>query len=34
MDTNRIINGIIRAIKLDATFYEEVEQDASMIKIH
>lgn len=29
MDTNRIINGIIRAIKLDATFYEEVEQDAS-----
>ncbi|MGC8780710.1 MAG: YIP1 family protein [Anaerolineae bacterium] len=27
MDFNRMINGIIRAIKLDATFYEEVEQD-------
>jgi len=29
MDFNRMINGIIRAIKLDATFYEEVEQDPS-----
>ncbi len=29
MDFDRMINGIIRAIKLDATFYEEVEQDPS-----
>lgn len=29
MDTNRLINGIIRAVKLDATLYEEVEQDPS-----
>jgi len=29
MDFNRMINGIVRAIKLDATFYEEVEQDPS-----
>ncbi len=27
MNFDRMINGIIRAIKLDATFYEEVEQD-------
>jgi hypothetical protein len=29
MDFNRMIQGIIRAVKLDATFYEEVEQDPS-----
>jgi hypothetical protein len=29
MDFNRMINGIIRAIKLDSAFYEEVEQDPS-----
>lgn len=29
MDTNRLINGIIRAVKLDATLYEEVEKDPS-----
>ncbi len=29
MDFNRMIKGIIRAVKLDATFYEEVEQDPS-----
>jgi len=29
MDWNRIINGIIRAAKLDVAFYEEVEKDTS-----
>ena len=29
MDFNRMINGMIRAVKLDKTFYEEVEQDPS-----
>ncbi len=29
MDFNRILNGMIRVIKLDATFYNEVEADAS-----
>ena len=29
MDLNRMFSGIIRAIKLDSSFYEEVEQDPS-----
>jgi hypothetical protein len=29
MDFNRIVNGMIRAIKLDKDFYEEVEHDTS-----
>ncbi len=29
MDFNRIINGVIRAARLDKSFYEEVEHDAS-----
>jgi len=29
MDFNRIINGMIRAARLDVSFYEEVEQDTS-----
>jgi hypothetical protein len=29
MDFNRIIQGMIRAARLDKTFYEEVEHDAS-----
>ena len=29
MDFNRIINGLIRAARLDVSFYEEVEKDPS-----
>lgn len=29
MDFNRIMNGMIRAVRLDKTFYEEVEHDTS-----
>jgi hypothetical protein len=29
VDFNRIINGIVRALRLDKTFYEEVENDTS-----
>ena len=29
MDFNRIFNGMIRAMRLDKTFFEEVEHDTS-----
>ena len=29
MDFNRIVNGMIRAMRLDKSFYEEVEHDPS-----